>query len=333
MFRVNIIKNNAQNRYNITPIVTDFSWDSDFTVTVCMEFNIVMSDTIFFPMNPCEVGDLVFLFKDNEEIYRGIIVEEQISARDSAKYISYDFSWYLNQSTSIYQFNNITATVAISRVLSDFSIKIGNMLQMPTRVNGIYMIKTPGKIIQDIVENVELKEGYAINAEMREGKIYFEKRSDLLIEGRFRLADNIKYEDILSAISDPKKNRSIVPMRNRIRLIVEDEETEYEVTAQKEDEDMIRKYGLLEETIKIDAEDAAKSRQVARMLLKRLSKVHETNEVSLFGDIRFKAGRLFDVFEPVTGINNRFMIVSAKHNVKNNLHTMDLELVLPDEVI
>lgn len=333
MFRVNLIKNNAQNRYNITPIVTDFSWDSEFTVTVCMEFNIVMSDTRFFPMNPCEVGDLVFLFKDNEEIYRGIIVEEQISGRDGAKYISYDFSWYLNQSTSIYQFNNITATVAISRVLSDFNIKIGNMLQMPTRVNGIYMIKTPGQIIQDIVGNVELKEGYEINAEMREGKIYFEKRSDLLIEGRFRLADNIKYEDILSAISDPKKNRSIVPMRNRIRLIVEDEETEYEVTAQKEDEDMIRKYGLLEETIKIDAEDAAKSRQVARMLLKRLSKVHETNEVSLFGDIRFKAGRLFDVFEPVTGINNRFMIVSAKHNVKNNLHTMDLELVLPDEVI
>jgi len=52
----------------------------------------------------------------------------------------------------------------------------------------------------------------------------------------------------------------------------------------------------------------------------------------LMGDVAFKAGRLLDVTEPITGMNGRYIIVKAKHTVKNQIHTMNLELALPEEV-
>ncbi len=332
MFRLELIKADLSKRYDITPIAGNIAWESNFTMTVSMEFEAVTSDVLRFTKNPCDVGDNVILRKNNEEIYRGIIVEEQRQGRKLIKYTTYDYSWYLNESTSVYQFNNITSTQAIERVLNDFGIKIGSILNMPTVIDEIFMLKTPGQIIQAIIENVQRKEGYMVNAEMREGKIYFEKRNDLLITGRFKLADNIAPADASASISEPNRTRSIKDMRNRIRIIVDDEETEYEITAQKERTDLIEKYGLLEETLKIDAEDAAKSRQVARVLLNRLARIHEKNEAKFLGDVRFKAGRLFDVRESITGMNNRFIIVSAKHKVNNQIHVMDLELADVSEV-
>ncbi|HZG79958.1 MAG TPA: hypothetical protein VEZ13_04205, partial [Brevibacillus sp.] len=95
---------------------------------------------------------------------------------------------------------------------------------------------------------------------------------------------------------------------------------------------LIRKFGLLEDVYKIDAEDEAKAREVARILLQRLARIHETNSIKLMGDVAFKAGRLFDVTEPVTGMQGRFMITSVNHEVRNQVHTMQLELALPEDV-
>ncbi|WP_446684888.1 XkdQ/YqbQ family protein [Cryptosporangium minutisporangium] len=50
------------------------------------------------------------------------------------------------------------------------------------------------------------------------------------------------------------------------------------------------------------------------------------------GDSTVKAGRVLDVNEPLTGMSGRYMIMTAKHTVSNQIHTMDLELVLPEEV-
>ncbi|NBI30912.1 XkdQ/YqbQ family protein [Chengkuizengella marina] len=329
MFKLTLIKPTVQ--YDITTLVGGFSWDSEFTVTSTLEFDVVNGDTRFFPKNPCDVGDMVILSKGEEEIFRGILTEEEKKGRDAITYRANDFSWYLGQSKSVYQFNGISATDAITRILNDFGISIGSILTMPTVIDKIYILETPGKIIQDIIDKVGKHEGYAINGEMREGKLYLEKRNDLLIEGQFKLTEDSNY-NVTDAIGDPQRKRSIEEMRNRIKLIVDDEETEYEITAEAEDNSLIERYGLIEETIKIDAEDAAKSRQVVKNLLRQLGRVHETVRIKLMGDIRFKSGRLFDVIEPVTGINNRFMIVSVKHQVSNQIHTMELELVLPEGV-
>lgn len=331
MFKLTLIKSDQSKSLDITPIVGEISWDSDFSIMAALEMEIAFSDTQHFPKNPCDLGDIVVLTKQSTEVFRGEIVTENKAGRN-LKYTVYDLAWLLCESKTVYQFNNIPATQAITRILDDFGMKIGSILNMSTRIDKIYIQECPACIIQDIIDIVEKHEGYTINVEMRKGKIYFEKRKDLLITGRFKLAENLGEKDIIHAISDASRSRSIIPMKNRIRLIVDDEDTEYEITAQAEDKGLIDKYGLLEETLKIDAEDAAKSRQVAKILLSRLGRIHESNDISLIGDIKFKAGRLFDVVEPVTGMEGRFMIASAKHKVSNQIHTMELELILPEDV-
>ncbi|CAM3442324.1 hypothetical protein [Marinicrinis lubricantis] len=332
MFQLTLVKSDRSARYNITPLVGEISWDSEFTITSALEFDMAYSDAKFFPTNPCELGDLVILTKDAEEVFRGIVIDEDRNGRDAIQYSAYDVSWYLGQSKSVYQFNRVTATHAISKILDDFGIPIGSIITMPTLIDEIYIQETPDTIIQKIIDSVEQKEGYKINGEMRGGKLYLEKRRDLLIQGRFQLAANFGGRSVTDVIGSPARKRTIEDMRNRIRLIVDDEETEYEITAQAENGALIEQYGLLEETIKIDAEDAAKSRQVAKILLQRLGKVHETVSVKLMGDVRFKAGYLFDLSEPITGLHGRFMIVTAKHSVSKQIHTMDLELALPEDV-
>ena len=333
MFKLTLVKNDQSARYDLTPIASGIQWDNDFTITTVLEFNIAYSDARFpVPSNVIELGDLVILTKGSYEIFRGVIVNELRQRRDARRYKAYDYSWQLNKSTTVIQFNNISATRAITRVLDRFGIEIGSIPDMTTRIDKIYMEETPGKIIQDIIDTVEKREGYSINGEMREGKIYLEKRQDLLIQGTFRLAENIASVDILNAISDPERERSIEEMRNRIRLIVEEDETQYMTAAEKQNDALIERYGLLEETIKIDAEDAAKARQVARIVLARLGRVQENLKLKLPGDPRFRAGYLFDIQEPVTGINGRFMIVEAKHRVENQVHSMELELALPEDV-
>lgn len=332
MFKLTLVKSDQPKRYDITPIVGKIEWESDFSILVPFNFDIAFSDTKFFPINPCDVGDHVILTKGNEEVFRGVIVNEERNGRGAITYNAYDYTWYLGRSKTVYQFNAISATQVVTKVLTDFGIEIGSIINMPTIIDKIYIQESPAHILNETIDQVEKHEGYTINGEMREGKLYLEKRKDLLISGRFMLAENLGERDVIHTISEPTRTRSIEDMKNRIRLIIEDEETNYIVTAEKQDDSLISQYGLLEETIKIDIEDSAKSRQVTDILLKRMGRVHETNTVKLMGDIRCKGGRLFDVVEPVTGMNGRFLISQAKHVVENGVHAMDLELVLPSEV-
>src|SRR5690625_1237648 len=211
-------------RYNITPIIGSMTWDTDFTLLSSMEFELVYSDAHYpTPRNPVDPGDHIIVTRHGNEVFRGVIADEMMTGRSPIKYIAYDYTWYLAQSTTVVQFNRIPASVAIERVLTEFGIQIGNIPYMPTIIDQIYIEKSPAHILNDIITTVENAEGYRINGEMREGRIYLERHTDRIIQGRFRLADNLPEQDVLTAVSEPKRTRSIADMRNRIRLIIDDE--------------------------------------------------------------------------------------------------------------
>lgn len=331
MFKLMLIKNNALSSYDITPLVVSFRWDSNLSLMAVMEFELAWSDMRLFPKNPCDLGDVIVATKDAKEFYRGVIVKEGKSGRDNYKYVVYDYAWYLGKSKSVYQFNRVPASQAITRILNDFGMLIGSILTMNTIIDAIYLEKSPAEIVEDIYKREEQRTGKKINVEMRQGKIYFEEMKDLVIRGTFRLAANVEPYDVQSNPLGADRSRSIEAMRNRVKILIE-KDNNYDVVAMAQNEALINKYGLVEEVFKIDAEDAAKAREVARILLQRLARIQETNSIDLMGDIAFKAGRLFDVTEPVTGMGGRYIIVKAQHAVKNQIHTMSLELALPEDV-
>jgi hypothetical protein len=337
MFKILLIKNDGTKSYNITPIIEKISWESNLSLMSVIEFSVIWNDTRFFPKNPVEIGDIVLITKDDAEVNRGVIVNEDRQGRQPITYKAFDYAWYLGKSKSVYQFSKISATQAITKILNDFGMLVGSIAKMNTIVDKIYIEKSPAEIIWDIIKMEEQQRGFKFNAELRKGRIYIERMKDLVIKGTFKLAENVTAYDILSNPLDASRSRSIEDMKNRINVIVELDDNDkqkagYVTTAFEQDANLISKYGLLEETVSVDAGDSAKSREVAKILLKRLGRIHESNSLKLMGDVRFKAGRLFDVIKPITGMNGRFMIRSTKHEVINQIHTMELELALPEDV-
>lgn len=333
LFKLILTKNDGTKSYDITPIVGTITWDSNLSLMSVMDFDLLWSDMpALFPVNPCDLGDIVMLYSGSEEVYRGVIVTEGRAGRESIKYTVYDYAFYLGESKSIYQFNKISASNAITRILTDFGMLIGKIAPMNSIVDELYLEKSPAEIIDDIYKREEKKTGKRFNVEMRKGKIYFEDMKDLLIKGTFRQADNLPRLDVMNTPLGADRSRTISTMRNRVKIIIDKGKSQYVVAAMVQDKALISKYGLLEEVYKIDLEDEAKARESARILLQRLGRIHETNSISLVGDVAFKAGRLLDVTEPTTKMKGRYMITAVKHTVVNQNHVMDLDLALPEEV-
>lgn len=340
MFKLTLVKNNGMTKYDITPIIGSITWDSNLSLMSVLEFDIIWNDTkSLWPKNPCDLGDVVLLYEDGKEIYRGVIAKEGRSGREAIKYTTYDYAWYLGKSKSVYQFNKITASNAILKILKDFGMLVGGVLNMQTIIDEIYLEKSPAEIIDDIRKKHERKTGKKFNVEMRQGKIYFEDMKDLVIKGTFRLASNLRANDVFDNPLGAERNRTIDSMRNRVKIMIErgddkanSGKAKYEVVATAEDKSSILKYGLLEDTYKLDESDAAKAKEVSKILLSRLNRIHETNSLKLMGDSAFKAGRLLVVDEPITGMKGKYMIITAKHTVTAQLHTMEIELALPEDV-
>ena len=304
---------------NITPMIGSLGWRSNTDeLGDELSFDIAFNDARYFPSNPCELGDLVIL-KNGSEITRTIIVEEKKNGRNPIGYSAFDYAFYLNK--SIYQFNKVRADKAIRKILSDFRIPIGNIVSMPTLINQIFNNKVVSDIIREIIELVESDTGQKLLMEMRQGKLYIEKRKDLIVKGTFNMAENIKNINVTGAIMNPSKTRSIIDMKNSIQVVLDDK-----LITTVTDQSLINRFGRLQEVVSINEEEKAKAMIIGKNKLKELAKIAEDCSVELMGDDRFRAGRLFEIKEPITGLKETYLIKSADHSIAKKIHTMKLDL-------
>lgn len=331
MFIVKLIKNDGNAIYDITPLVDKLSWDSNLSLKSVMEFTIIWGDAKYIPYNPSDVGDLIIIYNGEKEVNRGIVVTEKKNGRDIISYVAYDYGWYLGKSTSVYQFNGVAVDKAITKILNDFGMPIGNIAPMPAIVSSVFIQKTPADIITTLVKMHERQTGQRMYTELREGKIHIERMQDMLLIGSFKLASNIAASNVLDNPLGAERTRSIEDLKNQVKIILSKNDN-YETIALAQDVESGSRFGLLEQTFKIDEEDSAKARQVAKILLDRLNRIHEDNKITLMGDPAFKAGRLFDLVEPVTGMGGRYMITNCNHTVVSGSHVMDLVLTLPEDI-
>lgn len=315
---------------DITPIVGNVTLDSDIdTLGQSLSFDLAYSDTKFFPKNPCDLGHVVVLTNGNKEMYRGIIVSEQKDGRNYIAYRSFDYAFYLNQSTMVYQFNKTVAanaTEAIKKICKDFGMPIGSILNMSPVIKKIYIEESPAAIISDIISQVEKQLGYKIRMEVRNGKLHIEKQNDLIVTATFQLADNIMKNNVTDAVGEPTRYRSIEEMRNSIKILVRGEKDTYTVKATADDKSLISQYGLLQHTETIDEEDIAKARTIANNKLKELGRVFEDNSIRLIGNDDVRAGRIMELTEPITGLTGKWLIKSVMHSISGGQHYMDVNL-------
>ncbi|MEK5070792.1 XkdQ/YqbQ family protein [Sporosarcina sp. FSL K6-1508] len=306
---------------NITPLVGSIGWRGNMDeLGDELSFNVAFSDVEFFPKNPCDIGDMVMLKNEGKEITRGIIVDEQKSGRSPVDYTSFDFAFYLNKSESTYQFSKMAADQCIRKILGDFGIAIGNIVSIPVPITKIFPGKKPSDIIKEILEIAEQKLGIKYLMEMRQGKFFIEKQKDLIITAKFTLGD--KSYNATDAIMNPSRSRSISDMVNSIQVVGNNDK----IVLNKDDDVMIKKYGKIQKVITLDQEEKKSAKEVAENELKLLSKLTEEISIDLIGDDNVRAGRLFKVVEPITGIDGTYLIKDVDHSIENGIHKMSLNL-------
>lgn len=324
-----LVKNTVDKTYDITPIVGPIIWDTYLSLTSEFQTSTLWDDTIAFPTNPCDLGDMTVLTKDGSEVGRWILTNSSQKGRDPIKYTGYDWAWYLGQSKSVYQFNGVRADLAIKKILTDFGMVIGTIAPMNTIITKIYMQQTPAYIIDDILAQQEEQSGHHYSPEMVQGAINIVPTVNRVIQATYTLGGVTA--DVMLNPLDATRTRDLTAMRNRINIITAGSNT-YQLQASVQDSAMISKYGLVEETFKINAADVAKSRQTAKVLLERLDRILENNTLTLMGDPAVKAGFLMNITEPITGMTGQYLINHVRHTVDQQIHTMKVELVLPWDV-
>lgn len=307
------------NGKKITPIIGSLTWSSnEDALGVQLSFSVAYANIV-------DVGNLVLLKNGDKEIFRGIITAEEINGEYSRSYIAFDFAFYLNKSKGIYQFNNVKASNAINRLLNDFNVPIGKITSINTIINYIYYDKVISDIIRDILQQATNETGIKYRLEMREGKLFIEKQSDLVINATFKLASNLAAKNITNAISNPTRRRSIEEMKNSIIVISNNNEV-VRTEAIAKDEQSISNYGLLQEVQTVEEKDIAQSKNIANTLLKEFNRIFEENSIETIGNDDIRAGRILNINEPKTGMNGNYRIKSCTHTVSNGIHRMNLDL-------
>lgn len=306
---------------NITPIIGAINWRSNVDeLGDEISFDIAYNDTRYHPKNPCDIGDMVVLKNGDYEITRAIIVDELKNGRTPISYTAFDYAFYLNKSSSVYQFNKLAGDQAIKKICSDFGVPIGKIVAMP-KINKIFNNEKPSDIIKEIIAMAQRSTGQKLLMEMRQGKLFIERQLDLIVKGTFKLYESGSKYDLTSAISNPSKMRSIADMINSIQVVSNDK-----VVLEKSDNAMMSKYGKLQKVVTLDPEEKKTASQIAQNELKEFSKVVEETSFELFGDDRVRAGRLFEIEEPITGISGSYLIKDVNHTFTGGIHKMSLGL-------
>lgn len=313
------ISNNLET--NITPLVGDIQWRSNINeLGEQLDFNIAFNDDRYFPINPVDIGNIISL-RNEDEIFRGIVVSEQRNGRGAISYTCFDYAFYLNKSSGIYQFNKVSAKKAIETILDDFEVPIGNITGIPTIINKIFNERLISDIIKEIITIAEDEQGIKYRMEMRQGKLYIVKQEDMVIKATFKLADNIQPYDISSSISNSSRKRTIENMKNSIKLVFDNK-----VIAEEKKNNLIDKYGLLQEVKTVDKKDKAQAKNIAKKKLNELAKVFEDNSLEMIGNDKVRAGRIIEIEEPITGMKGQYLVKSVNHTLKNAIHRMQLSL-------
>jgi len=180
------------------------------------------------------------------------------------------------------------------------------------------------QILKDIIEEVTNATGVKYVMEMNKGKFYIYKDTELIINLKVKIADNLPLVDINETISNPTKKVSIEEMRNSIQVYAGSEEKVRVITGAKSDW-KIEKYGLLQETKSLEDKDIAQAKNIAENMLKELGRVIASGSIEVLGHFDLRAGRILILNEPITNLVGKYKIKSANHSI-GTIHTTSLEL-------
>lgn len=263
------------------------------------------------------VGTKISFTHDKINLFQGIITKYDRNSLANFAYTANDYAYYLNKSEIIIQFNNVTTTQAIEQLCSENGIAIGSICDIPTIVNKIYNGSKISDVIKDLLKMAEADQKVHYYMEMREGKLWILKYSDLYIQPRDTLVKNI--------ISEFSSSYSMEDMTNKV-VVISSKEKNTQIQATAEDTDSQQIYGTVQKVEKVDDKKVSQAQSIADGILSDKGKIKKSFSVTELGDDTVRAGRLLKFNYPEINLEGVFLVKASTHNYAGLKHTMRLEL-------
>lgn len=310
---------------DITPYCNTKAWNSELNaLSTQLSFNYTYNDSdIFKKLDVIELGDHIVLSNGRNRIGTFVVISESYNGRFGKSFTCNDYGWYLNKNKTIIQFNKISASSAISKLLDKFSIK-HSLVGIKTNINKIYNNQTISEIIDDILEQATQETGKKYYYEIIDDTFILTDRASNIVKDLIVDLGYTKVK-ILDIISNSTHSRNIEDLKNTV-LVVSGDEKSTKVIATAEDASNISKYGLLQEIISVDDKQIGQARNIANTTLKDLNRVIEDISLELLGHDDIRAGRMIEIVEPVTKIQGTYLIKSANHTENNGIHKVSIQL-------
>lgn len=310
---------------DITQYCNSLSWGNELNgLSTQMSFNYAYNDTSTFKkIDAVNLGDHIVLSNGSNRIGTFMIINEGYQGRFGKPFTCNDYGWYLNKNKTVIQFNKISASNAIAKLLDRFGIK-HNLAYIKTVINKIHKDQAISDIINDILEQATLETG---------NKYYYEMINDtfILLDRLSSVIKNLIIDlgyakvNVLDTISNPSHSRSIEELKNKIQ-VVSSKEKSIKIIATAEDPTNISNFGLLQDVITVEDKQVSQARNIANNVLKDLNRVIEDISIELLGHDDIKAGRLIELTESVTKIKGVYLIKSANHTENNGIHRVSIQL-------
>lgn len=248
-----------------------------------------------------------------EVVFQGIIVAEKQSGTNKYTYTCFDYCFYLNKSEIEIQFNGVSGLDAIKAVCSENNVPLGNVADIKTKIKKIYQGQPVSDVIKDIIKQATEETGYKYRLEYREGKVHVEDYKELVLD-----------KVITQPINNYSRDLSMEDMRNSV-LVISSKEKSKSVKSTIQDDESIKKYGLIKKIVKVDDKKSAQTAQIAKKTIQESNKIKENLNLTLLGDDAVRSGRIIIIDDYTVDIHDKFLVTNCKHNYGVN-HTMTLDL-------
>ena len=104
------------------------------------------------------------------------------------------------------------------------------------------------------------------------------------------------------------------------------------VVATAENKESQKKYGTYVHYEKVDDKKKAKAQAIANSKLKQMAWPTKATKATLLGDNYVRSGRILKFNQPSINLVGEYLVTSCHHSYDMGNHTMDVDLVLNEEV-
>ncbi|AND39623.1 XkdQ/YqbQ family protein [Cytobacillus oceanisediminis] len=269
-----------------------------------------------------EGGEIRF-YKDNKELFRGIVFLYDIRANGEQSITAYDEFVYLTKNQESRKFTGMTASQIMKRLCSDFDIPVGTIANTGYVIPKLIMEdRSLKEIIVTALTLTKKQTGKRFFVYSQNGRMYLSERKTMarkwIIENGVNLIDasySVSMEDLrtqVKVIGGDEKNPIISTLKNNT---------------------LTKLYGTMQH-IEESSEAKTKSQveQLAKQLLKDLGNLSDEASIEAIGIDDVVAGSAVYVIEAMTGLKGGYYVSTDSHRFEGGNHTMSLTLTATDEL-